>query len=164
MVLLNVDRSSISEQITDEARRSLYDLDYLLWTQETIAKLKARDFDHVDMENLIEEIEGLGKSQKKEIRSRLITLLEHLLKRMYVHKPDCFNGWENTIRVQRTELELTLLDSPSLKTLWAEMFDISFRLALRNVRDEYSKKGFTFPDTWELGRDITPMLNVEFWE
>ncbi len=46
-------------------RKSLYETDFLLWTEETIAKLKARDFDHVDLENLIEEIESLGKSDKK---------------------------------------------------------------------------------------------------
>ena len=44
------------------SRKSVYESDYLLWTQETIAKLKARDFDHVDFENLIEEMEELGRS------------------------------------------------------------------------------------------------------
>ena len=68
-------------------RKSLYETDFLLWTEETIAKLKARDFDHVDLENLIEEIESLGKSDKKEIKSRLTTLLAHLLKRIYVNMP-----------------------------------------------------------------------------
>lgn len=145
-------------------RKSLYESDYLLWTQETVAQLRAREFDCIDLENLIEEIEDLGKSRRKEIRSRLTTLLEHLLKRIYVGIPECFSGWENTIRVQRTEIELTLLDSPSLKSLWDESFDIAFRLALRNVRDEYTKKGFRFPDIWQFSRDIDSMLNINFWE
>ena len=145
-------------------RKSLYESDYLLWTQQTVAQLRAGEFDCIDLENLIEEIEDLGKSRRNEIRSRLTTLLEHLLKRIYVDIPDCFNGWENTIRVQRTEIELTLLDSPSLKTLWDESFDIAFRLALRNVRDEYTKKGFRFPDVWQFNRDIDTMLNINFWE
>ncbi|WP_271252591.1 DUF29 domain-containing protein [Pseudanabaena sp. Chao 1811] len=59
----------------------------MLWTEETAAKLKARDFDHVDLENLIEEIESLGRSEKKEVRNRLKTLLEHLIKRIYVDMP-----------------------------------------------------------------------------
>ena len=145
-------------------RKSLYESDYLLWTQQTVAQLRAGEFDCIDLENLIEEIEDLGKSRRNEIRSRLTTLLEHLLKRIYVDIPDCFNGWENTIRVQRTEIELTLLDSPSLKTLWDESFDIAFRLALRNVRDEYTKKGFRFPDVWQFNRDIDTMLNINFWD
>jgi hypothetical protein len=113
--------------------KSLYETDFLLWTEETVAKLKAKDFDHVDLENLIEEIESLGKSDKKEIKSRLTTLIAHLLKRLYVNMPQEFNGWERTIRNQRTDLELALMDSPSLKTIWNDAFDIAFRLALRDV-------------------------------
>ncbi len=143
--------------------KSLYETDFLLWTEETIAKLKARDFDHVDLENLIEEIESLGKSDKKEIKSRLTTLLAHLLKRIYVNMPQEFNGWERTIRNQRTDLELALMDSPSLKTVWNDAFDIAFRLALRDVRDEYEKKGYHIPDQWQFSREIDPMLSVKFW-
>lgn len=146
------------------ARKPLYESDFLLWTQDTVAKLKARDFDHVDLENLIEEIEGLGKSDKKEIRSRLTTLLEHLLKRIYVGMPQEFNGWERTIRNQRTEIELALIDSPSLRSMWDVAFDIAFRLALRDVKKEYAKQGYQFPETWQFGRDIDSMLNVDFWE
>lgn len=145
-------------------RKSLYETDFLLWTEETIAKLKARDFDHVDLENLIEEIESLGKSDKKEIKSRLTTLLAHLLKRLYVNMPQEFNGWERTIRNQRTDLELALMDSPSLKTVWNDAFDIAFRLALRDVRDEYEKKGYHIPEQWQFSREIAPMLSVKFWE
>jgi len=145
-------------------RKSLYETDFLLWTEETIAKLKVRDFDHVDLENLIEEIESLGKSDKKEIKSRLTTLLAHLLKRIYVNMPQEFNGWERTIRNQRTDLELALMDSPSLKAIWNEAFDIAFRLALRNVRDEYEKKGYHIPEQWQFSREIDAMLSVKFWD
>jgi hypothetical protein len=145
-------------------RKSLYETDFLLWTEETIAKLKARDFDHVDLENLIEEIESLGKSDKKEIKSRLTTLLAHLLKRIYVNMPQEFNGWERTIRNQRTDLELALMDSPSLKAIWNDAFDIAFHLALRNVRDEYEKKGYHIPEQWQYSREIDAILSVKFWD
>jgi hypothetical protein len=146
------------------SRKSLYESDFLLWTQDTVAKLKARDFDHVDLENLIEEIESLGRSDKNEIRSRLTTLLEHLLKRIYVDMPQEFNGWERTIRNQRRGIELAMLDSPSLKTMWDGAFDIAFRLALRDVKEEYAKQGHQFPDTWQFRRDIDSMLTIKFWE
>jgi hypothetical protein len=146
------------------ARKSLYESDFLLWTQDTVAKLKARDFDHVDLENLLEEIESLGRSEKKEIKSRLTTLIEHLLKRLYIDMPQEFNGWERTIRNQRTEIEFALDDSPSLKALWNDTFDIAFRAALRDVKKEYAKQGYQFPDTWQFGRDIDTMLNTDFWE
>ena len=145
-------------------QKPLYECDYYEWTQETITKLKARDFEDLDIENLIEEIEGLGISQKKEIRNRLRVLLEHLMKRIYVDMPDCFDGWENTIRTQRNDIQDELADMPSLKRFWDEFFDRAWQRALSDVRFEYSKKGFIFPDTWQFSRNIDAMLNVNFWE
>ena len=59
---------------------SLYEQDILLWVEDTVAKLKVRDFDHLDLENLIEEVESVGRSERREFLSRLTRLLEHLLK------------------------------------------------------------------------------------
>jgi hypothetical protein len=146
------------------ARKSLYESDYLLWVQETIAKLKARDFDHVDFENLIEEIEDLGRSQRKELESCLKTLIEHLLKRMYVNMPMCFNGWENTIREQRSQIEVLLNNYPSLKSYWDEHLSAAWFIALKYVRKEYKPQGFDFPDTWQFNSDVDSMLNIDFWE
>jgi hypothetical protein len=143
-------------------RKSLYESDFLLWTQDTIAKLKARDFDHVDFENLIEEVEALGRSEKKELASRLETLLAHLLKRIYIDMPQEFNGWERTIREQRRRLTQALRKTPSLKSVWDELLDDAWELALDTVRDDYPQ--YQFPNTWQFGRDIDRMLNVNFWE
>lgn len=145
-------------------KKSLYESDYLLWTEDIVAKLKARNFDRVDIENLIEEIEALGRFEKREIKSRLKTLLEHLLKRIYINMPDCFNGWENTIEEQREEIMEELMDSPSLKRFWDELFELSWQGALRKVRKEYQTKGFQFPDTWQFKRDTNSILNINFWE
>ena len=143
-------------------RKSLYESDFLLWTQDTIAKLKARDFDHVDFENLIEEVEALGRSEKKELASRLETLLAHLLKRIYIDMPQEFNGWEHTIREQRRRLTQALRKTPSLKSVWDELLDDAWELAIDTVSDDYSQ--YQFPNTWQFGRDIDTMLNVNFWE
>jgi hypothetical protein len=142
--------------------KTLYEVDYLLWTEETIAKLKARDFESVDLENLIEEIEDLGRSQKRELRQRLATLLEHLLKRLYVDMPQEFNGWERTIRELRRQIKFELKASPSLKSIWEESFDLAWEFALETVRDDYST--FDFPNTWQFERNIDTMLNINFWE
>ena len=143
-------------------RKSLYESDYLLWTQEVVLKLKARDFDNVDLENLIEEIEDLGHSKKDELKSRLNTLLEHLLKRIYVDMPQEFNGWQRTIREQRKRLDWLLDANPSLKTAWNDTFNIAWRYALRDVREDYPQ--YQFPNTWQFGRDIETILNTVFWE
>jgi Domain of unknown function DUF29 len=150
--------------MTQTIQKSLYESDFLLWTQDTVAKLKARDFDHLDLENLIEEIEALGRSEKQELENRLEILLAHLLKRIYVDMPDCFNGWENTIREQRRRIFLRLKNTPSLKTYWEQSFQDAWFLALGTVRDEYAEKGYHFPDTWQFESTIDAMLNIDFWE
>ena len=61
---------------------SLYEQDILLWVEDTVNKLKSGDFKNLDIDNLIEELESLGISQKKELISLLMVLLEHLLKRL----------------------------------------------------------------------------------
>jgi hypothetical protein len=116
---------------------SLYEQDILLWVEETVAKLRAHDFENLDLDNLIEEVESLGISQKKELISRLITLIEHLLKRLYVDIPYDFNGWERTIRNQRNELQVLLKQVPSLKTRWNDSFTDAWEIALKTVREEY---------------------------
>lgn len=145
------------------ARQSLYESDYLLWIQETIANLKAKNFECLDIDNLIEEIEDLGRSQRKELESRLKTLLEHLLKRIYVNMPDCFNGWENTIREQRSQIEVLFNNYPSLKNYWDEHLSSAWNIALKYARKEYQPQGFNFPDTWQFKNDIDSILNIDFW-
>lgn len=140
---------------------SLYEQDILLWVEDTVSKLKARDFDNLDLENLIEEVESLGISQKKELASRLMVILEHLLKRLYVNSPDDYNGWERTIRTQRNALELLLEDAPSLKTFWDASFDNAWRIALRTVREEYPQ--VNFPTQWPYSRQVAAMLTKRFW-
>jgi hypothetical protein len=141
---------------------SLYERDFLLWTIDTATKLKTHDFAQLDLENLIEEIESLGRSQKKELKSRLLVLLEHLLKRLYVNSPDNYRGWETTINEQRRQLELEIEDSPSLKTIWDESFNAAWRIALKGVRKDYPQ--VTFPDTWIYSHDIDSMLDCDFWK
>ena len=141
---------------------SLYERDFLRWTTDTVTKLKAKNFEQLDLQNLIEEIEDLGRSQKKELKSRLLVLLEHLLKRLYVNSPDNHRGWEITINEQRRQLELEIEDSPSLKTIWDESFHAAWRIALKGVRKDYPQ--VTFPDVWSYSQDIDSMLDCDFWE
>jgi len=77
-----------------ENKSSLYDSDFALWLEKTVSQLKGRNTKDLDWDNLIEEIESLGKRDKRELRSRLTTLLEHALKRQYVPLPDCYRGWD----------------------------------------------------------------------
>ena len=140
---------------------SLYEQDFLLWSEDTAAKLKARNFENLDLENLIEEVESLSRSERSQLFNRLITLIEHLLKRLYVNLPDDYNGWERTIRTQRTRLKFLLKNSPSLKSKWEEYLEEAWESALKNVSKEYRK--VQFPDCWPYDRSIDFLLNEEFW-
>lgn len=62
---------------------ALYETDYQLWLDQTVVQLRTHDFNHLDLENLIEESEGLGKRDKRAIASYLMRLCEHLLKLKY---------------------------------------------------------------------------------
>jgi hypothetical protein len=141
---------------------SLYEEDILLWVEDTAAKLKAKDFENLDLENLIEEVESLGISQRRELLSRLTRLLEHLLKRIYVDSEQNYNGWEQTIRHQRSELKSLLKIAPSLKSKWQENIEDAWELALENIAKEYRKT--KFPDQWPYSSDIKSMLDRDFWE
>ncbi|MFM6521761.1 MAG: DUF29 domain-containing protein, partial [Microcystis panniformis] len=85
--------------------KNLYDQDFALWIEKTVKQLKSGDLSQVDLENLIEEVESLGKSQRKAVDNFLTRLLEHLLKRCYVVLPDCYRGWEIEIRNFRKKLK-----------------------------------------------------------
>jgi len=141
---------------------SLYEQDILLWTEDTVAKLKARDFDHLDLENLIEEVEALGISQRKELLNRLTRLLEHLLKRLYVPLPEDYRGWENTIREQRRQLRFLLEAAPSLQRFWDVSFDRAWEAAREDVQDAYPQVGL--PEQWPYEHQAEGVLTVKFWE
>ncbi len=143
--------------------QSLYDNDFLLWTEDTANKLRVRDFDHLDIDNLIEEVESLGRSERRELESRLYVLLEHILKRCYVPMPNDFNGWERTIREQRRQIKSVLKNSPSLTPYLSEVFDDAFTNALEEVRSESGYKLVLFPNDWQFSRDAESLLNVTFW-
>ncbi len=154
---------AVSESILESTKaQSLYEQDILLWIEDTVAKLKAGDFQNLDIINLIEEVESLGISQKKELLSRLNTLIQHLLKRIYVNLANDYNGWERTIRNQRIELEFLFKDAPSLKSKFIKSFDFAWTKALAELRKEYPH--VNFPDCWQYPHDLETILNRDFWE
>lgn len=141
---------------------SLYDRDILLWVEDTVAKLKSHNFEQLDLDNLIEEVEALGISQRRELRNRLTTLLEHLLKRLYVNLSSDHNGWERTIREQRRQIHFLLKDAPSLKSIWTDIFTQAWELAIADICEEYPQTQFL--DRWQFSSDLEPMLNDKFWQ
>lgn len=98
--------------------QTLYDQDFQLWIDETIAQLKNRNFNELDIEHLIEELIDLGKSEKRELESNLVVLLAHLLKLMVQRNaPDPMKGsWYDSINEHRQRVEESLQATPSVKS------------------------------------------------
>ncbi len=142
--------------------KNLYDQDFALWIEATVKQLKSGDLSQVDLENLIEEVESLGKSQPKAVDNFLTRLLEHLLKRCYVVLPDCYWGWEIEIRNFRKELKKEFKYSPSLKRFMIEILEECYREALEAVKEDYPDSNF--PDICPFAEDIDGLLNHKFWE
>jgi Domain of unknown function DUF29 len=140
---------------------SLYDRDFALWLDETVEQLKAKDTNNLDWEHLVEEIEALGISQRNEVESRLKTILAHILKRCYVPLPECFRGWQVTIRTQRNDLKRLLNKAPSLRSHLAEVLDEIYQEALSEVWEEYPDARFS--QTWEFDRELEAILTETFW-
>ncbi|MGA0200640.1 MAG: DUF29 domain-containing protein, partial [Prochlorotrichaceae cyanobacterium] len=93
----------------------LYDTDFYAWTVEQCQLLKNGDFQQLDLINLMEEIESLGKQQRQELRNRLGVLIGHLLKWDYQPQKRS-KSWRVTIREQRREILQLLKENPSLKS------------------------------------------------
>jgi len=92
---------------------SLYERDFYLWLQTTINLLKEGKFSEIDLENLLEELESMGRSDKNALKSNLRVLLMHLLK--YKYQPEKrTNSWVYTIREHRKRIRDTFKTSPSL--------------------------------------------------
>lgn len=143
------------------ATASLYDQDQYLWLEDMVMRLKARDFQGLDVEHLIEEMEILAGRDRAEIESRLIVLWVHLLKRIYINNTYDNRGWEVTIREQRRQLIIALRQSPSLKRYFLKILDQTWQDALIEVREDYPL--VQFPDTWKFSCDVDLLLTEKFW-
>lgn len=116
----------------------LYESDFYAWTQRQAALLRSmaaeRTNSQLDLEHLAEEIESAGGSDRKEVKNRLTTVLEHMLKIAYSPAYEPLNGWRGTVRVQRRDLLATLEQSPSLRRVVREEFDRCYRDAADDTR------------------------------
>jgi len=113
----------------------LYDEDIVLWAEEQAAVLRAAAHSGtnlaIDWENVAEEIEDLAKSRRRELRSRLATIMEHLLKLDHSPASEPRAGWRESIVRERIEIEALLDDAPSLRREIPEMIAKGAPRALR---------------------------------
>lgn len=113
---------------------NLYEMDFYAWTQEQAELLRLQEWQKLDLANLIEEVESLGKQQRQELRNGLSILIGHLLKWEYQREWRS-RSWLATIRVQRRDLLRLMRDNPSLKPYLLEVL----------------------PEAYENGKDLAVM-------
>ena len=148
-----------------------YKSDIIAWANEQAALLRSGNFSAIDIENIAEEIEDVGKSEQRELSSRMAVLLSHLLKWQYQssHRTP---SWERTIEEQRKSINRRLKKTPSLKVslensdwwedAWgdavtdaAKETDLKFSILPRDcpwTKEQIMKDDF-FPDA---GESVTP--------
>ncbi|MBB5374546.1 DUF29 domain-containing protein [Acidocella aromatica] len=139
---------------------NLYDQDFYAWANQQAALLRAGKLTQADIEHIAEEIESMGKTEKRELISRLTVLLLHLLKWQYqpVRRGA---SWEVTIGTQRRALTRHLADNPSLKSKLNEAIDDAYTDARAEAYAETGMPKATFPMAcpWSFER----IMDDGFW-
>lgn len=122
-----------------------YRTDFYLWTQQQAALLRQGHLSQVDIENIAEEIESMGRNDRRAMGSHLRNILMHLLKWRYQPKRRGIS-WKSSINSGRDELDVLLADSPSLQPQLPALIVEEYQRARRNAAHETRLSLTTFPE------------------
>jgi hypothetical protein len=126
------------------AKPSLYDTDYVAWLAEQVAHLRAGRLHALDVESVALELEGLMKTERRELRSRLEVLILHLLKWDH-QREQRSNRWRATMAEQRRRIRDLLLDSPSLRQQVGPICQAVYPDAVQAAAIETERSETAFP-------------------
>jgi hypothetical protein len=136
--------------------------DHYGWAQETIEKLRQGRWEEVEIDYLLEELEEMAGSDRRELRNRLSVLLAHLLKWKYQPKRRG-RSWIATIKEQRLMVQDVLEDNPSLRPQLPEIGSKAYRRAVQRAVKETDLDETTFPSTFEqTGWRWEQVLDMEY--
>jgi hypothetical protein len=139
---------------------NLYQQDFFAWTKQQINYLQNQQWNQLDLVNLIEEIETLGKQQRQELRNRLSILIGHLLKWEYQPQKRS-HSWLATLRVQRIDIQELIDDNPSLKPYLEEALNQAYLKGLLLAVSETNLPDRTFPKNCPYS--LTEILSDRFY-
>lgn len=135
-----------------------YETDFYSWTQQQAQLLRCKQTEQIDWNHLAEEIEDMGRSEKRELGSRLEILIMHLLKWQF--QPNLRSrSWKLTIKEQRLRLEKLLEESPSLKFCIEDVKGKIYTLAVISAEKETGLSSFPKSCPYNL----TEILSPEFF-
>lgn len=123
-----------------------YLVDFNRWIDHTAQLLRDRRWQEIEVDHLIEEVEDLGKSQRRAIASQLTRILLHLLKWRYQPERRS-DSWLDSITDARTQLELAIEESPSLKEYPLEKLEDSYQRARRQAAQQTNLDISLFPES-----------------
>lgn len=132
-----------------------YEKDINAWAMEQARLLRAGRFDLLDVEHIAGEIEDVGKSEQRELASRMVVLLAHLLKWRY-QADRRGASWEKTIKAQRKEISYGLDESPSLIPTLQEprWLDMVWALAVAQAVSETGLDCFPEECPWVIQDEV----------
>jgi Domain of unknown function DUF29 len=136
--------------------KSLYDTDFHAWTQQQAAALRAKDWAGVDIDNVAEEIESLGRSDRRSIRHQLERLLMYLLKWRYQPRHRTPRWWRSMDQARQAIADL-IEESPSLQDYPAQQCEATYTRARRKAARETGLPLVTFPERcpWPVDEILT---------
>ncbi|USX22143.1 DUF29 domain-containing protein [Oxalobacteraceae bacterium OTU3REALA1] len=121
-----------------------HEADFLVWTSAQIELLRSQQFDRLDLENIIEELESIARAERREFKHRIEQLTMHLLKCKL--QPDHISGsWRGTIREQRHSIADLLTEMPSLKPQLDAYIARSYPYAVASAAEETNLPKSAFP-------------------
>jgi hypothetical protein len=139
---------------------ALYEQDFFTWTQTTATLLRAGKLQEIDFHTLAEEIESMGKNDRRELGSQLQRLTMHLLKWHY--QPSERSGsWRRSIRNARTEIQVVLDDSPSLWPQVSTLLAKRYPKARADALDETGLSDTVLPQ--DCPWTVEQILDDDFW-
>ena len=139
---------------------SLYENDFYEWSKRTADLVRQGRFAEIDAENLAEEIESLGRSEKREFLNRLKVLLAHLLKWQY--QPERRSrSWQATIMTQREDIALLLEDNPSFRPIGAQILERAYPLARTKAAFETDMEAKQYPESCPYTYE--QVMSEDFW-
>ncbi|MBB3119010.1 DUF29 domain-containing protein [Pseudoduganella violacea] len=136
-----------------------YEEDFALWLDAQAALLRSGQFGQLDIENLTEELHGMSSSLHRELGSRLVVLIKHLLKCEFQPKRKS-RSWHSTIHEQRREIDALLETSPSLRHRLPEYCKKAYPHVLKEAANETGLPDASFPP--QLPYTIEKLLNADF--
>jgi hypothetical protein len=120
--------------------KQLYHQDLNLWRQEIINAIQTKQLENMDWDNLIEEINDMGASEKRALRSYLKRLIEHILKLRYWQSEREYNlrGWKKEVVNFREEIKSILEESPSLNNYLSQNYLDWYQKSVKAMRQEFA--------------------------